>query len=73
MLPRIAKLSSTTLALLAFILAAALMFSVAFGAAKVIEARTLKVVTSKLAESGIDWVTVTTDGWQVQLTGTAPR
>ena len=73
LLPRIAKLSSTTLALLAFILAAALMFSVAFGAAKVIEARTLKVVTSKLGEAGIDWVTVATDGLQVQLTGTAPR
>ena len=73
LLPRIAKLSSTTLALLAFILAAALMFSVAFGAAKVIESRTLKVVTSKLAEAGIDWITVTTDGLQVRLTGTAPR
>jgi OmpA-OmpF porin, OOP family len=73
LLPRIAKLSSTTLALLAFILAAALMFSVAFGAAKVIESRTLKVVTSKLAEAGIDWVTVATDGLQVRLTGTAPR
>lgn len=73
MLPRIAKLSSTTVALLAFILAAALMFSVAFGAAKVIESRTLKVVTSKLAEAGIDWITVTTDGLQVRLTGTAPR
>ncbi|WP_240790346.1 OmpA family protein [Rhodobacter sp. SY28-1] len=73
MLPRIAKLSSTTLALLAFILAAALMFSVAFGAAKVIESRTLKVVTSKLTEAGIDWITVTTDGLQVRLTGTAPR
>lgn len=73
MLPRIAKLSSTTLALLAFVLAAALMFLVAFGAAKVIEARTLKVVSSKLAEAGIDWVTVATDGLQVRLTGTAPR
>jgi OOP family OmpA-OmpF porin len=73
LLPRIAKLSSTTLALLAFILAAALMISVAFGAAKVIEARTLKVVTTKLAEAGIDWITVTTDGLQVRLTGTAPR
>ncbi len=73
MLPRIAKLSSTTLALLAFILAAALMVSVAFGAAKIIEARTLKVVSANLAEAGIDWVTVTTDGLQVRLTGTAPN
>jgi OOP family OmpA-OmpF porin len=66
------KLSSTTLALLAFILAAGLMFSVAFGAARVIESRTLKVVTARLADAGIDWITVATDGLQVQLSGTAP-
>lgn len=73
MLPRLAKLSSTTLALLAFLLAAVLMISVAFGAARVIESRTLKVVTATLAEAGLDWITVTTDGLQVHLTGTAPR
>ncbi|MFM7335927.1 MAG: OmpA family protein [Tabrizicola sp.] len=73
MLPRIAKLSSTTLALLAFLLAGVLMISVAFGAARVIESRTLKVVSARLVEAGIDWITVTTDGLQVQLTGTAPR
>jgi OOP family OmpA-OmpF porin len=67
------KLSTTTLALLAFILAAAVMFSVAYGAALVIESRTSKVVTARLAEAGIDWITVTTDGLQVRLTGTAPR
>lgn len=67
------KLSSTTLALLAFILAAALMFSVAYGAARVIESRSLKAVTARLDEAGIDWITVTTDGLQVRLTGTAPR
>lgn len=73
MLPRIAKLSSTTLALLAFVLAAGVMVSVAFGAALVIESRTQKVVTARLAEAGIDWITVATDGLQVRLTGTAPR
>ena len=73
MLPRIAKLSSNTLALLAFVLAAGVMFSVAFGAALVIESRTEKVVTARLAEAGIDWITVATDGLQVHLTGTAPR
>jgi OOP family OmpA-OmpF porin len=69
----IAKLSSTTLALLAFILAALLMFSVAYGAARVIESRTQKVLTARMAEAGVDWMTVTTDGLQVLLTGTAPR
>jgi OOP family OmpA-OmpF porin len=73
LLPRIAKLSSTTLALLAFVLAAAVMFSVAFGAALVIESRTLKVVTARLTDAGIDWITVATDGLQVRLTGTAPK
>lgn len=67
------KLSTTTLALLAFILAAAVMFSVAYGAALVIESRTSKVVTARLAEAGIGWITVTTDGLQARLTGTAPR
>ncbi|MFN3575732.1 MAG: BON domain-containing protein, partial [Tabrizicola sp.] len=73
MLPRLARLSSTTLALLAFLLAGVVMVSVALGAAKVIETRTQKVVSSKLAEAGIDWITVTTDGLQVRLTGTAPN
>lgn len=73
LLPYLRRMSSTTLALLAFVLAAALMFSVAYGAAKVIESRTLKVVTARLDEAGIDWIAVATDGLQVRLTGTAPR
>lgn len=73
MLPRIAKLSSTTLALLAFVLAAGVMISVAYGAAVVIESRTQKVVTAKLAEAGVDWIAVATDGLQVHLSGTAPN
>ncbi len=70
---RLAKLSSATLALLAYVLAAGVMVSVAYGAALVIESRTQKVVTAKLAEAGFDWITVDTDGLQVRLTGTAPR
>lgn len=70
---RLAKLSTTTLALLAYLLAAGVMISVAYGAALVIESRTQKVVTTRLAEAGIDWITVDTDGLQVRLTGTAPR
>jgi OOP family OmpA-OmpF porin len=73
LLHRLARLSSTTLALLAFLLAGVVMVSVALGAAKVIESRTQKVVSGKLAEAGIDWITVTTDGLQVRLAGTAPN
>ena len=50
----IRRLSSTTLALLAFILAAAFLTTVAFAAALVIEARTEKVIAGKFAESEID-------------------
>ncbi|RYI03204.1 MAG: BON domain-containing protein, partial [Acetobacteraceae bacterium] len=73
MLPHLKKLSSTTLALLAFMLAAAVMFSVAYAAARVIESRTVKAVTARLAEEKVDWITVSTDGLQVRLTGTAPN
>jgi len=69
----IRRLSSTTLALLAFLLAAALMVSVAYAAARVIESRTGKVVAARLADASIDWITVDTDGLQVVLTGTAPN
>lgn len=73
MLPHLKKLSSNTLALLAFVLAAAVMFSVAYGAARVIESRTVKAVTARLTDEGIDWITVATDGLQVRLSGTAPN
>jgi OOP family OmpA-OmpF porin len=66
------RLSSTTLALLAFILAAMLMVVVAYGSALVIEARTKQVVGDRLAEQGVDWISVHADGLQVQLSGTAP-
>jgi len=66
------RLSTTTLALLAFILAAMLMVVVAYGSALVIEARTKQVVSDRLAEQGVDWIAVHADGLQVQLSGTAP-
>lgn len=66
-------LSATTLAVLAFLLAAILMVSVAFAAALVIEARTEKVVAAKLANAGIDWVTLDPDGLRLHLYGTAPN
>ncbi len=73
MLPLIRKFSSTTLALLAFILAAIVMVSVAYGTALVIEARSRHAVEARLAEQGIDWIAVQTDGLQVRLSGTAPN
>jgi OmpA-OmpF porin, OOP family len=72
LLPRIRKLSSTTLALLAFMLAATVMVGVAYAAALAIEQRTEKAVTARLAAEKIDWITVRTDGLRVYLTGTAP-
>ncbi|MDX5349360.1 MAG: OmpA family protein [Paracoccaceae bacterium] len=73
MLPLIRKLSSTTLALLAFVLAAIVMVSVAYGTALVIESRTQRAVEARLAAQNIDWITVHTDGLQVHLSGTAPN
>jgi len=69
----IRRLSSTTLALLAFLLAAAFMVTIAYAAALVIETRTGKVVAARLADVSIEWVSVDTDGLQVVLTGTAPN
>jgi OOP family OmpA-OmpF porin len=67
------RLSTTTLALLAFILAAMVMVVVAYGSALVIEGRTQHVVTARLAEQQVDWISVRTDGLQVHLSGTAPN
>lgn len=67
------RFSTTTLALLAFLLAALLMMGVAYAAALVIESRTEKVVATRLAEQKLDWIILRTDGLQVHLTGTAPN
>jgi OOP family OmpA-OmpF porin len=69
----IRQLSQTTLALLAFLLAAMVMVTVAWAAALVIESRTENVVSARLAEQKIDWIKVRTDGLQVHLSGTAPN
>ena len=49
------------------------MVMVAYGAARVIESRSQNVISAKLAEDRIDWVSVETDGLQVALSGTAPN
>lgn len=73
-MPKILRqLSSTTLALLAFLLAAMVMVGVAYAAALVIESRTEKVVSARLADQKIDWISLRTDGLQVHLSGTAPN
>jgi OOP family OmpA-OmpF porin len=69
----IRRLSATTLALLAFILAAMVMITVAWGTALAIEARTQAAVSARLAEAEIGWVSVRTDGLRVHLSGTAPN
>lgn len=73
MLLHIRKFSTTTLALLAFILSAILMVSVAYGASLIIESRTDRAVTARLESQNIDWITVRSDGLQVHLSGTAPN
>ena len=67
------RLSTNTLALLAFLLAAAFLVTVAYLAALVIETRTEKVVMGKFSDENIDWVTVHADGLQLNLSGTAPN
>jgi OOP family OmpA-OmpF porin len=49
------------------------MVVVAYGSALMIEGRTQGVVTARLAEQNVDWISVRTDGLQVHLTGTAPN
>jgi OmpA-OmpF porin, OOP family len=70
---RLLRLSPTLLAALAFALAGAFMLAVSFASALVIEGRSAKVVAAGLAEAGMDWVSVETDGLQVHLSGTAPN
>lgn len=69
---RLLRLPSTALAALAFALAGLVMLGVALLAALVIETRTETVVTAGLQGAGMDWATVSSDGLQLHLTGTAP-
>jgi OmpA-OmpF porin, OOP family len=73
LIPLLRRLSPNILAALAFVLAAALMVTIAYSAALVIERRTAKVVSSRLNEAGITWIDVRSDGLQVHLSGTAPN
>jgi OmpA-OmpF porin, OOP family len=70
---RLLRLSPTTLALLAFLAAGAVMIGVAYAAARVIERRSDNVISARLMAENIDWVTVNANGLQVHLTGTAPN
>ncbi len=49
------------------------MVSVAYAAARVIERRSDKVITARLAAEQIDWIEVEANGLQVHLSGTAPN
>lgn len=49
------------------------MVGVAAAAALVIERRSDNVISTRLAEERLDWISVDTDGLQVILTGTAPN
>lgn len=52
--------------------AALLCFAAAFGASRVIEARSSEAVRRALTEAGHSWITVEPNGLQIILTGTAP-
>ena len=56
-----------------FALAGVIMLGAAAAIAIVIENRTREVVTEKLAEAKIDWITLKTDGMQLHITGMAPN
>ncbi|MBO6604750.1 MAG: OmpA family protein [Roseicyclus sp.] len=64
--------TSTLVAVFAFLIAGLLFVGVAVMAANTIEDRSTEAVTFSMREEGLDWVTVTANGLQVELTGTAP-
>ncbi|WP_116086173.1 OmpA family protein [Tropicimonas sp. IMCC34011] len=66
------RFRSLVLIAAAFLLAGALSWVSAVLAAGVIESRSGDMVAEALTESGHDWAEVSTDGLQVQLSGTAP-
>ena len=61
------------LVLVAFAVAAAVALLLSFGLAKVVEARSTALVTSRLLAEGYTWAKVQTDGLVVSLSGTAPN
>jgi OOP family OmpA-OmpF porin len=62
----------TLVVILAFVVGAAFSIGVAWVGAIRIEARSIEAVAFAMRESGHDWVSVTADGLEVQLTGMAP-
>jgi OOP family OmpA-OmpF porin len=71
--PAILRRHRGLLAAGAYALALAVFLLVAWASAAVIESRSASAVTSRLLAEGFTWATVTADGLQVQLTGTAPN
>ncbi len=58
--------------ILAMLVGAALSVGGALYAVEAVERRSLEAVAQAIRDDGIDWVSVTTDGLQIHLTGTAP-
>lgn len=71
--PAILRRHQGLLAAGAYAVAALVFLLVAWASAAVIEARSAGAVTSRLLAEGFTWATVTADGLQVHLTGTAPN
>ncbi len=67
------RLTQTRIAIVAFAVAALLAALAAAWAAVVVENRSAAAVRSRLLADGITWASVTTDGLQVRLDGTAPN
>ena len=61
------------LAASAFVTAAAIALLLSFGLARVVEARSTALVTSRLLAEGYTWANVEADGLIVALSGTAPN
>ncbi|MDZ4134225.1 MAG: hypothetical protein U1D06_01345, partial [Paracoccaceae bacterium] len=67
------RLTNSIIAAAAFATAAVLAVLAAGWAALAIEDRSAAAVASRLMADGITWASVSADGLQVQLSGTAPN
>lgn len=67
------RFGAAVLAVLAFSLASGFALLIAWGASVLIENRSATAVSERLQAEGFSWATVTTDGLQVRLSGTAPN
>ena len=66
-------LSQNAIAIAAFAGVACLAALAAWASALAIESRSAQAVTSRLLDQGMTWATVSADGLQVQISGTAPN